>query len=160
MFRTALRNVFAHKARLLMTVLAVMLGVAFVSGTLVFTNTISGAMEKSSAKGYSHVDVAVTAQYGEDKGNTVGKEAKLTDATLKAARDTQGSRLRVRRPQRLRRRRRPGRQARRQRLLHQGRQLLGQGRLPVPAEEGHRPARRRPGRPRREDRAARRLQGR
>lgn len=91
MFRTALRNVFAHKARLLMTVLAVMLGVAFVSGTLVFTNTISGAMEKSSAKGYSHVDVAVTAQYGEDKGNTVGKEAKLTDATLKAARDTQGA---------------------------------------------------------------------
>ena len=46
MFRTALRNVFAHKARLLMTVLAVMLGVAFVSGTLVFTETISDAFQK------------------------------------------------------------------------------------------------------------------
>ena len=59
MFRTALRNVFAHKARLLMTVLAVLLGVAFVSGTLVFTNTISDAFQKSSAKGFDQVDVAV-----------------------------------------------------------------------------------------------------
>ena len=59
MFRTALRNVLAHKARLLMTVLAVMLGVAFVSGTLVFTDTISDAFQKSSAKGYDDVDVAV-----------------------------------------------------------------------------------------------------
>lgn len=82
MFRTALRNVLAHKARLLMTVLAVMLGVAFVSGTLVFTSTISQAYQKSSAKGFDQVDVAVTAQYQEDKGNTVGKTVKLTQAML------------------------------------------------------------------------------
>ncbi|MET9642037.1 ABC transporter permease [Streptomyces syringium] len=59
MFRTALRNVLAHKARLLMTVLAVMLGVAFVSGTLVFTSTISDAYQKSSQKGFTGVDVAI-----------------------------------------------------------------------------------------------------
>ncbi|MFI1408385.1 ABC transporter permease [Streptomyces sp. NPDC020707] len=59
MFRTALRNVLAHKARLLMTVLAVLLGVAFVSGTLVFTDTISKAYQKSSEKGFDDVDVAV-----------------------------------------------------------------------------------------------------
>ncbi|WP_260639118.1 ABC transporter permease [Streptomyces angustmyceticus] len=59
MFRTALRNVLAHKARLLMTVLAVMLGVAFVSGTLVFTSTISDAFRTSSHKSLDHVDVAV-----------------------------------------------------------------------------------------------------
>ncbi|MFF5497980.1 ABC transporter permease [Streptomyces aquilus] len=82
MFRTALRNVFAHKARLLMTVLAVMLGVAFVSGTLVFTNTISRAYQNSSAKGFDHVDVAVTADYQESKGNKVGKTAELTQAIL------------------------------------------------------------------------------
>ena len=40
MLRTALRNVLAHKARLVMTVLAVCLGVAFVSGTLVFADTV------------------------------------------------------------------------------------------------------------------------
>ncbi|MGW7252522.1 ABC transporter permease [Streptomyces sp. NPDC054834] len=82
MFRTALRNVFAHKARLLMTVLAVMLGVAFVSGTLVFTNTISDAYQKSSAKGFDQVDVAVTAEGQADKGNTVGKTPELTQALL------------------------------------------------------------------------------
>ncbi|WP_329623071.1 FtsX-like permease family protein [Streptomyces sp. NBC_01255] len=59
MFRTALRNVLAHKARLLMTVLAVMLGVAFVSGTLVFTDTLSSAFRSQSAKSYDDVAVAV-----------------------------------------------------------------------------------------------------
>ncbi|MFH9852315.1 ABC transporter permease [Streptomyces althioticus] len=61
MFRTALRNVFAHKARLLMTVLAVMLGVAFVSGTLVFADTLSNAFRNQSAKSYDDVAVAVTS---------------------------------------------------------------------------------------------------
>ncbi|MGK3940489.1 FtsX-like permease family protein [Streptomyces caeruleatus] len=82
MFRTALRNVLAHKARLAMTVLAVMLGVAFVSGTLVFTNTISEAYQKSSAKGFDQVDVAVTPTWDEDKGNTIGKRHELTQALL------------------------------------------------------------------------------
>jgi putative ABC transport system permease protein len=61
MFRTALRNVLAHKARLLMTVLAVMLGVAFVSGTLVFADTLSNAFRNQSAKSYDNVAVAVTS---------------------------------------------------------------------------------------------------
>ncbi|MGX9883435.1 ABC transporter permease [Streptomyces sp. NPDC002276] len=82
MFRTALRNVLAHKARLLMTVLAVMLGVAFVSGTLVFTNTISNAFQNSSAKGFDQVDVAVQPKSQDDKGDTVGKTPELTQAML------------------------------------------------------------------------------
>ncbi|MFJ4686552.1 ABC transporter permease [Streptomyces sp. NPDC091377] len=79
MFRTALRNVTAHKARLLMTVLAVMLGVAFVSGTLVFTNTISSALQNSSAKGFDQVDVSVTPDRPKDEGNTVGSVPELTE---------------------------------------------------------------------------------
>lgn len=63
MFKTALRNVLAHKARLLMTVLAVMLGVAFVSGTLVFTDTLGNAFRNQSAKSYDKVAVAVST-YG------------------------------------------------------------------------------------------------
>ena len=91
MFRTALRNVLAHKARLLMTVLAVMLGVAFVSGTLVFTNTISEAYQKSSAKGFDQVDVAVTSQWDEDKGNTLGKRHALTQSLLDQSAKTPGA---------------------------------------------------------------------
>ncbi len=100
MFRTALRNVLAHKARLLMTVLAVMLGVAFVSGTLVFTNTISDAYQKSSAKGFAQVDVAIqpsSAQHTGDKVRKVGKvrevgdEPKLTNALLAKATEARGA---------------------------------------------------------------------
>ncbi|KOV89252.1 MULTISPECIES: ABC transporter permease [unclassified Streptomyces] len=91
MFRTALRNVLAHKARLLMTVLAVMLGVAFVSGTLVFTNTISDAYQKSSAKGFDQVDVAVRPEYQDSKGNQVGKVPELTRALLDKAAKVPGA---------------------------------------------------------------------
>ncbi|MFI2718357.1 ABC transporter permease [Streptomyces collinus] len=80
MFRTALRNVLAHKTRLLMTVLAVMLGVAFVSGTLIFTNTLSGAYQRSSAKSLGHVDVAVTAASSELTDALLDKSAKVPGA--------------------------------------------------------------------------------
>ncbi|WP_217550773.1 ABC transporter permease [Streptomyces sp. GbtcB6] len=91
MFRTALRNVLAHKARLLMTVLAVMLGVAFVSGTLVFTNTISDAFQNSSAKGFEGVDVAVQAKSQDSKGDTLGKTPDLTQALLDKAAKVPGA---------------------------------------------------------------------
>ncbi|MER7998014.1 FtsX-like permease family protein [Streptomyces sp. NPDC095613] len=75
MFRTALRNVLAHKARLLMTVLAVLLGVAFVSGTLVFTDTLGNAFHKQSAKNYD--DVAVSIDVFDTSHSDDPKERKL-----------------------------------------------------------------------------------
>ncbi|WP_406008524.1 ABC transporter permease [Streptomyces sp. NBC_00637] len=91
MFRTALRNVLAHKARLLMTVLAVMLGVAFVSGTLVFTNTLSNALQKSSAKGFDQVDVAVTPEVQDDVGDRIVKTPELTGALLEQSAGVPGA---------------------------------------------------------------------
>ncbi|MFE1439456.1 ABC transporter permease [Streptomyces sp. NPDC058739] len=91
MFRTALRNVLAHKARLLMTVLAVMLGVAFVSGTLVFTNTLSNALQNSSAKGYDQVDVAVAPEHRSASGDRVGETPRLTQALLRASAEVPGA---------------------------------------------------------------------
>ncbi|MEV7186822.1 FtsX-like permease family protein [Kitasatospora sp. NPDC093102] len=60
MFRTALRNVLAHKGRLLMTVLAVMLGTAFVAATLVFSDTFGNALRTQSSKSYTDIAVAVS----------------------------------------------------------------------------------------------------
>ncbi|MFI5520527.1 ABC transporter permease [Streptomyces platensis] len=60
MLRTALRNLLAHKARLVMTALAVLLGVAFVSGTLVFGDTTANAFRNASTQ--SLKDVAVSVQ--------------------------------------------------------------------------------------------------
>ncbi|GLW51733.1 ABC transporter [Streptomyces sp. NBRC 14336] len=91
MFRTALRNVLAHKARLMMTVLAVMLGVAFVVGTLVFTNTLSNALQNSSAKGFDHVDVAVTAEAQESEGNQLARTPELTDELLERSAEVPGA---------------------------------------------------------------------
>ncbi|MFF8815831.1 ABC transporter permease [Streptomyces pactum] len=85
MFRTALRNVLAHKARLLMTVLAVFLGVAFVAGTLVFTNTISDAYRKSSEKGFSHVDVAIKPETDDADKNKPGAAPDLSQQLLDRA---------------------------------------------------------------------------
>ncbi|MDX3593225.1 FtsX-like permease family protein [Streptomyces sp. ID03-2B] len=85
MFRTALRNVLAHKARLLMTVLAVMLGVAFVSGTLVFTDTLGNAFRNQSAKSYDNVAVSVETYAGDDE-----KNPGIDEATLEKIRSLDG----------------------------------------------------------------------
>ncbi|MFC5148124.1 ABC transporter permease [Streptomyces aureoversilis] len=91
MFRTALRNVLAHKARLLMTVLAVMLGVAFVSGTLVFTSTISDAYQKSSQKGYDKVDVAVQPRHQDADDRKPGETPRLSQGLLDRAAKVPGA---------------------------------------------------------------------
>ncbi|MFE2443376.1 ABC transporter permease [Streptomyces sp. NPDC059426] len=76
MFRTALRNVLAHKARLLMTMLAVLLGVAFVVGTLVFTDTIGNAYKERYLTTLRNVSVQATPPYDEKTGEpgTVGED--------------------------------------------------------------------------------------
>lgn len=64
MIRAALRSVLAHKARLFMTMLAVTLGVAFVSGTLVLTGSITGAYTDSSRRSFDHLDVRIRPVVG------------------------------------------------------------------------------------------------
>ena len=82
MFRTALRNVLAHKARLLMTVLAVMLGVAFVSGTLVFTDTISSLPEAAPPRASTRSTSPSPPTSRTTSGDTIGKDPDLTQALL------------------------------------------------------------------------------
>ncbi|MFI1166267.1 ABC transporter permease [Streptomyces sp. NPDC020801] len=62
MLHTALRNVLAHKARLITTSLAVLLGVAFVSGTLVFADTTANAFRNAMARNLKGVAVSVRAE--------------------------------------------------------------------------------------------------
>nr|BFD88938.1 ABC transporter permease [Kitasatospora sp. Xyl93] len=85
MFRTALRNVLAHKARLLMTVLAVMLGTAFVAGTLVFSDTVGNALRTQNSKSYTDIAVTVSdreaAGFGYDHGDRAVDSPTLTEET-------------------------------------------------------------------------------
>ncbi|MFF5436719.1 ABC transporter permease [Streptomyces achromogenes] len=60
MLKAALRNLLAHKARQFMTVLAVCLGVAFVSGTLVFADSTAAAHRAAASKNFAGIAVTVT----------------------------------------------------------------------------------------------------
>jgi len=86
MYRTALRNVLAHKGRLLMTALAVMLGTAFVAGTMVFSDTAGQAMKNSYSKSYTDVSVLVSDSAAGGHASAREKSEKgltqLTDATV------------------------------------------------------------------------------
>ncbi|MFF7634849.1 ABC transporter permease [Kitasatospora sp. NPDC008050] len=88
MYRTALRNVLAHKARLLMTVLAVLLGTAFVSGTLVFTDTLGSALKSRNAKSFTGIAVSVSDDRAVSNGYAHGLQkattSHLTEQTRQA----------------------------------------------------------------------------
>ncbi|WP_031064728.1 ABC transporter permease [Streptomyces sp. NRRL WC-3742] len=80
MLSTALRNVLAHKARLLMTVLAVCLGVAFVSGALVFADSTADAYRAAATRDFADTAVRVTAS----------RPDALTDALARKLADVPG----------------------------------------------------------------------
>ena len=59
MFRAALRSVLARKVRLLLTGIAVLLGVSFMAGTYVLTDTMTRAFNNLVDTGYASIDVLV-----------------------------------------------------------------------------------------------------
>ncbi|RKE19360.1 ABC transporter permease [Streptomyces sp. TLI_171] len=63
LLKTSLRSFFAHKGRLVLSLLAVVLSVAFVAGTLVFYNTATGTFDRLFAATASDLSV----QKAEDK---------------------------------------------------------------------------------------------
>ncbi len=62
MLRTTLKSLRAHWLRLLLTGLSVMIGVAFVSGTFVFTDTINATFDNLFADSFAGTDVVVQAE--------------------------------------------------------------------------------------------------
>ncbi|HET6774441.1 MAG TPA: FtsX-like permease family protein [Acidimicrobiales bacterium] len=82
MLKTALRNVFAHKLRLLTTGLAVMLGVAFTTGTLVFTDTMGKTFDDLFASVYENTDAVVRAEAAFEDPSGFGDQRGRVDASL------------------------------------------------------------------------------
>ncbi|MGW1254812.1 ABC transporter permease [Streptomyces sp. NPDC002513] len=66
--KTSMRTFFAHKGRMALSAVAVLLSVAFVCGTLVFTDTMNTTFDKLFAATAS--DVTVSAQGASDTGET------------------------------------------------------------------------------------------
>lgn len=62
MWKTTIRGIRAHKVRLVSTTLAIILGVAFMAGTLVFTDTVGKSFDDLFADANAGVDVAVRGE--------------------------------------------------------------------------------------------------
>ncbi|WPF68232.1 ABC transporter permease [Corynebacterium sp. 21KM1197] len=65
MWKVGVRTVAAHKLRIALTVLSVVLGTAFIAGALMFTNTLSQSYDDMVATEYDGVDVMVTGGGGQ-----------------------------------------------------------------------------------------------
>jgi putative ABC transport system permease protein len=77
MFRTSLNGLKANKVRLTLTALSVVLGVAFVAGSFVFTDTINARFENLFTDVYAGVDATVRPDH-----DAFGAEDGYLDETL------------------------------------------------------------------------------
>src|SRR5690625_2068645 len=60
MRKVSLRNILAHKLRLALTVLAVVLGTSFIAGSFMFTKTLSDTFDSAISSSFDGVDAAVS----------------------------------------------------------------------------------------------------
>jgi putative ABC transport system permease protein len=68
MRRVSLRNLAAHRVRLLLTVISVLLGTAFVAGSFVFTDTLQGSFDKIFSTADKGLDARVQPKHDYDPG--------------------------------------------------------------------------------------------
>ncbi len=77
MLKLAVRSITQHKARLAMTVISIALGVAFVAGTFVFTDSIQARFDTLFTDVYAGVDATVRPVPAEFGTNTTTLDADL-----------------------------------------------------------------------------------
>jgi putative ABC transport system permease protein len=87
--KTSMRNFFAHKGRMALSAVAVLLSVAFVCGTLVFTDTMNTTFDKLFAVTSSDVTVAPKDAASEDTPQS-GVPLSLPASTLSTVRSADG----------------------------------------------------------------------
>jgi len=89
MRKVTLRGLLAHKLRLALTALAIVLGVTFISGTLVLTDTLNNTFSSLFTSVYSKIDFQVrgVAQFGSGESATRNP---LPESVLARVRDVPG----------------------------------------------------------------------
>lgn len=88
--KTARRNFFAHKGRMALSAVAVLLSVAFVCGTLVFTDTMNTTFDKLFA--VTNSDVTLSPKKAETSGETpdTGKPESLPASVVEQVKKAEG----------------------------------------------------------------------
>lgn len=88
--KTSMRNFLAHKGRMALSAVAVLLSVAFVCGTLVFTDTMNTTFDKLFAA--TSADVTVAPKAAKDGGETsqTGRPETLPASVVETVRKADG----------------------------------------------------------------------
>ncbi|MCX4526220.1 MULTISPECIES: ABC transporter permease [unclassified Streptomyces] len=88
--KTSRRNFVAHKGRMALSAVAVLLSVAFVCGTLVFTDTMNTTFDKLFAVTNSNVTVSPKAAEGGEEIAATGKPESLPASAVEKVGKAQG----------------------------------------------------------------------
>src|SRR6516225_10448008 len=100
MFALTVKSIRANKARFILTSLAVLLGVAFMAGTFVLTDTIKKSYDQISTSVYHHTDAVVrSAQVVDSGGQGAKTRGTISASTLATVRAVKG--VRAAEPQQL-----------------------------------------------------------
>lgn len=98
MLKLTFKNIWAHKMRLVLSMLSIFLGVAFLSGTLVFTSTIKQSFNDLFTSVYKKTDAVVTGHVPKasafddvQKVENVPKSLVDVIGTLPSVREVEGS---------------------------------------------------------------------
>ena len=83
MLRATLRGFLAHKGRMLLSALAVLLSVAFVAGSLIFSDTVNRTFDRLFASTAADVTVSPKEAFSEDDQFTSGEVPTLPAALLR-----------------------------------------------------------------------------
>ncbi len=89
MLRLSLRDALAHRARVAATLIAVVLGVGFMSGTLVLGDTVGAGFDRVFADVYARID-AVVRSSDEIETNFGGERANVDEALVPVVADVPG----------------------------------------------------------------------
>ncbi|MDT0446935.1 ABC transporter permease [Streptomyces johnsoniae] len=85
--KTSMRSFFSHKGRMALSGIAIVLSVAFVCGTLVFTDTLNSTFDKFFAATASDVTVGPEE---EENGQETGREGTLPEGVVDRVRAVDG----------------------------------------------------------------------
>src|SRR3954452_11268643 len=90
MRKVALRGLFARKLRLVLTALAVALGVTLIAGTYVFTDTINRSFDRIFAETNKGTDASITPRKTIDTSNSGGTQPTVPESVLASVRRQPG----------------------------------------------------------------------
>ena len=89
MWRVTIKGLIAHKLRLALTALSIVLGVTFIAGTFILTDTLHSTFDTLFSNIYQNIDFQVrgVAQFG--SGGTATRNA-VPESLLAKVRDVPG----------------------------------------------------------------------